>query len=106
VALAGAMALVSGVTCVAAGLVQAGVPDRAAVEADPLRVHQRDRADGADQPAAQAVRLSIESTGRCATVGDRRRGRRGRGQPAAFAARRGTLAVLLLFGGSSASRWC
>jgi hypothetical protein len=33
-----------------------GVRHRAAV-ADPLRLHERHRADGADQPAAQAVRL-------------------------------------------------
>ena len=34
-----------------------GLRHRASFQADPLRVHERHRADGIDQPAAQAVRL-------------------------------------------------
>ena len=34
-----------------------GIRHRAAVQADPLRLHERHRAHGADQPAAEAVRL-------------------------------------------------
>ena len=45
-----------------------GLRHRAAVQADPLRLHERHRAHRADQPAAQAVRLfDREPTGRCAT---------------------------------------
>ena len=35
----------------------AGLRHRASLQADPLRLHERHCADGADQPAAQAVRL-------------------------------------------------
>ena len=45
-----------------------GLRHRAAVQADPLRLHERHRAHRADQPAAQAVRLlDRRATGRFAT---------------------------------------
>ena len=46
-----------GLVCILAGVAAAGLHHRAAVQADPLRLHERHRAHGADQPAAQAVRL-------------------------------------------------
>ena len=53
----------------------AGFRYRAVVEADPLRLHERDRADGVDQPAAQAVRLFDRHRRAAAKpVGDRRGG--------------------------------
>ncbi len=57
VALAGMMAVVSGMVCIAGRRGAPGLRHRAAFQADPLRLHERHRADGIDQPAAQAVRL-------------------------------------------------
>ena len=57
VALASVMAVVSGLVCILVGRPAPRLRHRAAVQADPLRLHERHRAHGADQPAAQAVRL-------------------------------------------------
>ena len=47
-----------------------GIHHRTALQADPLRLHERHCAHSADQPAAQAVRgLDRELPGRCATSG-------------------------------------
>ena len=97
VALAGVMALVSGAGVRPGRAGPARLHDRAAVEADPLRLHERHRADRADQPAAQAVRLlDRERRARCATCG-RSAGRSPAGEAnrAAFAVGAGTLAVIL-----------
>ena len=51
------MAVVSGLVCILIGAVAPGIRHRAAVEADPLRLHEWHRADGTDQSTAEAVRV-------------------------------------------------
>ena len=59
--------------CILAGVLQPRLRHRTAVQADPLRLHERHRADRADQPAAQAVRLLDRGRRAVAQpVGDRR----------------------------------
>jgi hypothetical protein len=62
VALAGMLAVVSGLVCIVAGLLRLG-SSQSCSQADPLRLHERHCAHSADQPAAQAVRVSIETGG-------------------------------------------
>jgi hypothetical protein len=56
IAVAGLMAVVSGVVCILAGVAAAGIHHRTPVQADPLRLHERHRLRGDRQPVAQAVR--------------------------------------------------
>ena len=66
IVLASAMAVVSGVLCVAAGAGAPGLRDRAAVQAHSLWLHERHRADGDPQSVAEAVWfLRVDRTGRC-----------------------------------------
>ena len=98
VALAGMMAVVSGLVCILAGVDAPGLHHRAAVQADPLRLHERHRAHRADQPAAQAVRL-LDRRRRAAARACGRSARRsldGKTNWTAFAVGAGTLAVILL----------
>ena len=57
VALASMMAIVSGVVCIVAGLARLGFITELALQAHPLRIHERNSAYGANQPTAQAFRL-------------------------------------------------
>ena len=57
IALAGMMAIVSGDRLHPGRRGAAGFCNRASLQAHPLWLHERNRADGADQPAAQALRL-------------------------------------------------
>ena len=92
------MAVVSGLVCILVGRAAPGIRHRAAVQADPLRLHERHRAHGADQPAAQAVRLFDRQ--RRAAARPRGRSRRsvlgGQANWTAFAIGAGTLAAILL----------
>ena len=56
IALASMMAIVSGTVCILAGVVRR-LHHRAFVQADPLRLHERHRADGSDKPAPEDLRL-------------------------------------------------
>ncbi len=102
VALAGAMAIVSGLVCILAGVLQARLHHRPSVQADPLRLHERHRSHGADQPAAQAARL-LHRGSRTVAEPDRDRLRpcgparpTGRPSPSVSA----VLAIILLLKGS------
>ena len=91
VALAGAMAIAVGPDLHRRRAGEAGLRHRAAVQADPLRLHERHRAGGDRQPVAQAVRhLDRRATARrrrrvalraarCGTAGQRRGPRPRRG---------------------------
>ena len=57
VALAGGLAVVAGLISLGAGLAQRGLRHRPALEAHPLRLPERHRADGPRRPAAEAIRL-------------------------------------------------
>ncbi len=57
VALAGMLAVMVGVLCVAAGAAPLRVHHRRAVQAGALWLHERDRSHGPGRPAAQAVRV-------------------------------------------------
>ena len=57
VALASMMAVVSGIVCILAGVARLGFVTELLIQTDPLWIHERNRADGADQPIAQAFRL-------------------------------------------------
>ena len=65
--------------CIAAGLAQPGLRDRAALEADPLRLHERHRADSALEPNCRSSSASPS----------KRKGRCGRSGPFVKAAARG-----------------
>ena len=81
IALASAMAIVSGAVCILAGVVRLGFITELALQADPLRLHERHRAGRPDQPAAQAVRLlDREQRAAARPVGDRPGAARRRGQ--------------------------
>ena len=65
---AGMMAIVSGAGLHPRRRGAARLRHRASVQADPLRLHERHRADGDDQPAAEAASASrSRATGRCRT---------------------------------------
>ena len=71
--------------------------DRAAFQADPLWLHERNRTDGADQPVAQAFGFSIESDGPLRNLWAIAEAiLEGRTNWTAFAIGAGTLAVILL----------
>ena len=57
VAVASTMAVVSGLVCVLIGVLRLGVHYRTSLEADPLRLYERYRANSPDQPAAKALRF-------------------------------------------------
>ena len=97
VALASMMAVVSGLVCILVGVMRLGIRHRAAVQADPLRLHERHRAHGADQPAAQAVRLfdrRRRAAARPRAIAESVLG--GQANWTAFAVGAGTLAAILL----------
>ena len=81
VALASMMAIVSGAGMHPGRRGPPGLHHRAALQADPLWLHERHRADGIDQPVAQAVRL-LDRARRAARdlVGHRRARSCGQGQ--------------------------
>ena len=98
VALAGMMAIVSGAVCIVGRPRAARLHHRAALQADPLWLHERHRADGAASASCPSSSVSPSTaTGRCGTSGRssqacwraRRTGPRLRSAP-------GTLAVILL----------
>ena len=55
--LAGMMAIVSGTVCILAGIARLGLCNRASLQADTLRLHERNCVDRVDQPTAKALRL-------------------------------------------------
>ena len=64
------------------GLGASGLHHRAAVEADPLRLHERHRADGAAEPSPEAVRLLGDRERPAApSMGNRRQGGRRKHEP-------------------------
>src|SRR5262249_31251182 len=69
VVLASAMAIVSGVACVAGGVRQARLRDRAPLETDPLRLHERHRDHRALESTPQA--LGLLRTGGGSAAADR-----------------------------------
>ena len=101
VALAGAMAIVSGTVCILAGVAASRLYHRASVEADPLWLYERHRADGTDQPISQAVRFLDRkrwAAARLVAIGEAVLD--GRTNWTAFAVGAGTLAIILLLKGN------
>ena len=81
IALAGVMALVSGAVACRGRDRPARLRDRPPVEADPLRLHERNRADCADQPDTQTARVQDHERRTFAgPMVDRRRDRWRQGQ--------------------------
>ena len=74
VTLAGMLAIVSGTVCILAGVARLGFVTELHLQADPVRLHERNCIDRTDQPTARAFRFLDRGRRTVARpVGDRRR---------------------------------